>query len=123
MKKVLLVEDSVQITDLIHRYLKRGRPDIELLVANTMSEAKRLIGTRPELDLVVLDGHINGEFDGLDLLEELREWHRYSGPILTIAGNAHDREKMLEFGATHEADKTQMVSNVSAKIIEILDTP
>ncbi|MDB5266739.1 MAG: two component transcriptional regulator, winged helix family [Parcubacteria group bacterium] len=119
MKKVLLIEDNEMFVKAFKALTKHKAPEIILLTAESIWDGRALMDTHKDWDLVILDGSINAPLDGLELIEELRTWN-YEGPILTIAGTGTDRQKMLEFGATDEADKTLGPSKVIEKALEIL---
>ena len=99
MKKILIVDDHVDIRKLIRMTLEFEAYDI--VEAADAETAVSLAGTwRP--DLVLLDVMMPGAFDGLEACRRLKANPAMEGThviLLSARGQARDREAGLNAGA------------------------
>lgn len=104
-KKILIVEDDVQISKVYEIQLKKE--GFQTVTAHNGEDAiKMLIDENP--DLVTLDLMIPKK-DGFEVLEDIRDNHKdIKIPIVVISnlGQAGDKERVLSLGATEFLVKT-----------------
>lgn len=90
--RILVVEDEAVVAEVIERYLRRERYDVD--VAHDGERAlERFEATRP--DLVVLDLMLPG-MDGLEVCRRLRE--RADTPVIMLTARAEEVDKLLGLG-------------------------
>jgi two-component system OmpR family response regulator len=94
--RILVVDDDDEIRSLLHVVLTREGFDVQL--AKDASSARKILGTRSGLDLIILDIMMPGE-DGLSFCQRLRETQ--DTPILMVSARtlSIDRSIGLEMGA------------------------
>lgn len=94
-KRILLVEDDVNLAQLIGDFLSKN--GFELTLLSNGVEALRVI-TDEQFHLVILDVMLPG-MSGLDVCREVRS--RYEGPLMMFTALGSDSDQMLglELGA------------------------
>lgn len=119
MARILVVEDSPDIADLLQHYLERAGHQVDALSSglDVMPHARQ---QRP--DLVILDLMLPG-MDGLHVCQALRQDAATSGvPImmLTARGEEGDRIRGLELGADDYVVKPFSPKEVVARVAALL---
>lgn len=97
MKKILLVEDEVNIASFIERGLTEF--GYEVSIAYNGAEGWEIL-TKQGFDLLIMDV-VMPKMNGLDLCRRFRQHHGYSTPVimLTALGSTDDIVKGLDAGA------------------------
>jgi DNA-binding NtrC family response regulator len=90
MKKIAVIDDEVQITSMIEKYLKRNG-EFSVTVYNNPVSA--LSGLAKDTDVVLLD-IMMPQMNGLEVLEKLREKYPDTSVIMMTAYSTLD--KVLE---------------------------
>jgi len=90
MKKIVIVDDEVQITTMIEKYLRRDGEYIVSVYNNPISALSNISG---DVDMVFLD-IMMPQMNGLDLLEKLREKYPNLNIVMMTAYSTLD--KVLE---------------------------
>ncbi len=119
MKKILIVDDKLEVVELIAATLKGE--GYRLITASDGREALEKIGTEKP-DLVLLDV-IMPEMDGFEVLIEAKKDPKTKGiPIimLTAEGQKSDKDKGIELGAEGYIIKPFSPSHLLIKIEEIM---
>lgn len=93
-KKLLLVDDDIEITELLKELLELE--GFSVIIANNGIEA--LAKFDNTIDLILLDIMMPG-IDGLNVLKELRQKHTVPIILLTAKDNQYDKIIGLELGA------------------------
>ncbi|MFC2036134.1 response regulator transcription factor [Chloroflexota bacterium] len=95
--KVLLIEDSTEIVDIVAATLKLRWPEVEFISGLLGKEGLDLV--KKELpDIVVLDLGLP-DLDGFQVLRSIREFTDLPVVILTVRGEETDKIQGLELGA------------------------
>ena len=94
-KRVLVVDDDVNVRDVVRRYLQHAGYDVAL--AGTGEEALDVADHAPP-DLVVLDLMLPG-IDGFEVCRRLRQRGSVPVVMLTARGDEDDRIAGLQLGA------------------------
>jgi DNA-binding NarL/FixJ family response regulator len=84
--KFLIVDDHALIRDAMRAVLTDLQPDSHVLEAARADEARTLLATRPEIDLLLLDLHLP-DADGLDLLADCRDEHPATAVVVLSAAS------------------------------------
>jgi two-component system OmpR family response regulator len=115
--KILVVDDDDEIRSLLQVVLTREGFDVEL--ARDAAAARRLLGTRKAVDLIILDIMMPDE-DGLTFCERLRE--TADVPILMVSARSLsvDRSIGLEAGADDYLPKPFERRELVARVRAIL---
>lgn len=93
MKKILLVDDHINVLRLLAIELKHAGYDVDTAL-NGKEALRKIDSGNP--DLVLLD-IIMPEMNGFEMLSKLRE---YSGlPVIADSFDPHNKERALELGA------------------------
>lgn len=90
MKKILIVEDEVELANNISEILSNLDYKVSAIVDNAASALSFLEGN--QVDLVLMDILIHGEMDGIDLAYQIRE--KYDLPI--VFSTAYSGTEYLE---------------------------
>lgn len=90
-KKILLVEDDVEISDLLCQLLKREGFDIHATYDGCIAEQKAL---DEDYNLIILDIMLPGK-DGLEILKSIRA--KKNTPILMLTAKGDDLDRILGF--------------------------
>lgn len=118
-RHILVVDDEPHIGRIIQMKLERGPYRVSL--ASDGSHALELLQGDEPVDLVLLD--IMMPFvSGFDVLQEIRRYpHRESTPVimLTAKGQATDRTRALELGATDFLTKPFSPNKLLGRIDEL----
>ena len=92
---IAIIEDDPDIADLLNSYLRKD--GYRSLIAADVLSARRLIA-QSSPKMILLDLGLPGEFDGLDLLREIRS--TLTTPVMVIT--ARDR-KSTRLNSSHHA--------------------
>jgi len=115
-RRVLVVEDEVDVAHLIKHTLERGG-DVEVGIALTAEAALAKAGEAPP-DLIVLDLNLPG-FDGLELCRILRSRPASAAiPIIMVTARTteNDRIRGLEIGADDYMTKPFSPRELAARV-------
>ena len=119
MSRILVVEDSTDIAELIRHYLERAEHTVDLISSGS-EVLPRARKTPP--DLVVLDLMLPG-MDGLLVCQALRHDRSTAGiPVimLTARGEEADRVRGLELGADDYVTKPFSPKELVARVAALL---
>ncbi|MEO8664425.1 MAG: response regulator, partial [Ignavibacteria bacterium] len=95
MKKILLIDDDIKLTELLTDYLEKYNYKIDSY-DNPVDALKHLASH--QYDLVILD-YMLPEMDGFETLKELRKTNSIPVVMLTARGETTDKIIGLELGA------------------------
>ena len=115
-KKVLIVEDDINISELLRLYLEKD--GFEVLMAGDGGEGIRL-AKEGEPDLVLLDIMLPVA-DGWTVCAEIRKFSRAPIIILTAKGETFDKVTGLEMGADDYVTKPFEVKELMARVHAVL---
>ena len=112
-RKVLIVEDEVDLAKLLKRHLEDLSYTVELAFAG--DEGLRLAESKP-FDLIVLDIMLP-RMDGLEVCRRLRARRAYT-PVLMLTARATEVDKVLglEMGADDYMTKPFSVAELAARV-------
>ena len=120
--KILVVDDSTFMHSMYDMVL-RGRPGCEILHAMDGQEALDMLGSTPDIDLIVLDINMPG-INGLEFMER----YKASGlpqdvPIIIASteGTEEDTQRGLEAGAIAYLKKPFQPTDLQALVRNALD--
>ena len=115
--RVLIVEDDSIILDGLQFAL--AQEGYEVLAASTVSEALRLIGNRPEIDIYLLDVMLP-DGDGYQICREIRQKSRTPILFLTACDDEVSTVRALEQGADDYIAKPFRIRELLARMKAIL---
>lgn len=97
--KVLVIDDHPLILSAFRALIERVEEGSELVGAERADEARELLASTPDIDLILMDLML-GDVNGLELLRELRREYP-STPVMVVSASekADDMMRVLEFGA------------------------
>ena len=116
MKRILVVEDEMQIARVVRDYLRHAGFDVTVAGDGEAALASAR-GSKP--DLVVLDLGLPGR-DGLDVTRELRRSSNVPIVVLTARGDESDRIVGLELGADDYVVKPFSPKELVARVRAVL---
>jgi two-component system phosphate regulon response regulator PhoB len=120
MKKVLIVDDQVEVRDLVEVTLRSG--DYQVFQAESGEEAIEIARTE-KTDLIIMDIMMPGGMDGFEATRALKndpETKDCTIIILTAKGQKADREKGVDAGADHYLVKPFSPLELIKKTEEVL---
>lgn len=97
--KVLVIDDHPLILSAFRALIERVEEGSELIGAERADEARALLATTPDFDLILMDLMLI-DVNGFELLRELRRDHPTT-PVMVVSASekADDMMRVLEFGA------------------------
>ena len=108
MQKLLIVDDSAPVRDIIRRLVQASDVDVEnILEAGSGEQALELLEAHPDISVVLTDLGMP-EMDGLELLSEVRQqFDSKQLPVvaLTLVGQQDQGQMALERGANEHLCK------------------
>ncbi len=109
---ILVVEDEVPILRFLRAVL--AAPAYKLIEAQTGREGLAMAGSHNP-DLVLLDLGLPDQ-DGLEVLQQLREWSRV--PVIVVSARGHEKDKIsaLDSGADDYLTKPFNTGELQARI-------
>ena len=116
MARILIVEDTDQLAQLIHREVSAAGYDV--ILAGTGNEAL-VLHEREQPDLIVLDWMLPG-LDGIEVLRRIRETSPTPVLMLTARSEEIDRVMGLEIGADDYLTKPFSMRELLARIRALL---
>ena len=104
--KLLLADDHSLFKDAFNVYIERSWPDATIYQAQDMNDVMKILETRTDIDIVLLDFHMPG-MDNLKGLAKIRK-KCPSLPVVLMSGLAtrRDVEEALAMGAQGYFPKT-----------------
>jgi len=118
MKKVLLVEDDLNLQNLYTKYLTSEGFDV--LTARDKDEGLKL-ALEKDVSFILLDVILASNTNGLDLLDELRSTEKGQAiPVVILTNVAKDEEKdrALKLGAKEYLVKASSSPEEVVKIVK-----
>jgi DNA-binding response OmpR family regulator len=117
LASILIIDDDDEIRSLLQVILTRE--DFDVRQAKDIPAARRILGARNEVDLIILDVMMPGE-DGLSFCQRLRETQ--DTPILMVSARtlSIDRSIGLEMGADDYLPKPFERHELVARVKAIL---
>ena len=112
MKKILIIEDELQIAELEKDYLELSDFAVTIETDGTEGEKKAMSG---EYDLLILDVMLPGE-NGFKICEKFRE--KYLTPVIMVSAKKEDIDKIhgLGMGADDYMTKPFSPSELVARV-------
>ena len=120
-KKVLIVEDNLDMREMFHLYLKLE--GFTVVTASDGREGLYMAGTeRP--DLIITDINMPN-LDGIEMVKQLRAQPELKDiPIIVLtAFGIVERDNAIKAGANRAADKPIHIESLMKDINELLDQP
>ncbi len=114
--RILVVDDDVDVSEVVERYLRREGFEVET-VADGRTAVDRALADPP--DLVVLDLMLPG-LDGLEVCRRLRALAPIPVIMLTARGDESDRVIGLELGADDYVAKPFSPKELVARVRAVL---
>ncbi len=120
MAKILLIEDDVELTCSVERWLSDEHYTVE--VANSGKEGLALI-MGSSFDVIVLDWHMP-DISGLEILKEYRK-EQGATPIIMLTGKTSvaEKETCFDAGADDYLTKPFSMKELSARLRALLRRP
>lgn len=126
-KKILLVDDSPNMRNIVRRFLTSQNVDCEFTEAGNGEEADRLLQEHYALDrpfdLVVLDWMMP-KFSGYEFLKKMRsvEMFRETPAVIMLTAEtyAEQIEACLKFGVSAYLTKPFTEEQIATKVKEVL---
>jgi two-component system KDP operon response regulator KdpE len=112
MKKILIIDDEIQIRKMLKMALEAADFKIET-AGNGLEGLQKLARWRP--DLVILDLSLPDE-DGLQILKRIRQWSKTPVIVLTARNTEEDKVRLLDAGADDYMTKPFGVEELLARI-------
>jgi len=122
MKKILIVDDRLEVRELVEVTLRAK--DYEILQASTGQKALEIVQVEKP-DLILMDIMMPGGMDGLEatrILKNNPDTKDCTIIILTAKGQMTDREKGLEAGADDYFVKPFSPLDLIKKVEEALES-
>ena len=118
-KKILIVEDNLDMREVLHLYLKTEGFDV--VVASDGREGLYLARAEKP-DLIITDLHMPN-LDGLTLVKELRTEPAFKDtPIIVFtAFSREDRDSAIRAGANRAVDKPTHFDSLIDDVQELLE--
>lgn len=120
MKKILIVDDQIEVRDLVEVTLRIG--DYQILQAKSGKEALE-IARAEKPDLILMDIMMPGGIDGLEVTRILKNNHETKQCkiiMLTAKGQEIDRKRGIEAGADDYFAKPFSPLELMTKVEEAL---
>ena len=116
MEKILMIDDDVQLTELVHEFL--GSQKYEVISKHTPEEGLEFL-KKNVVDIIILDIMLPG-MDGFQVLRKIREEISIPVIMLTARGEVTDRIVGLELGADDYLPKPFEPRELLARIQSII---
>ena len=115
MKKVLIMEDELNIRSFVVINLKRAGYDV--IEAGNGQEALDAIAANPDVGVAILDIMVPGDFDGFEVCRRIRATNKQMGIImLTARTQEMDKVTGLMTGADDYVTKPFSVVELTARV-------
>lgn len=119
--RILVVEDDHKIANALKRGLEQESFAVDVVYDGDDGEA---MATTEEYDLIILDRMLPGNYDGLSIVQTLREAQNHIPVLLlTAKDKVHDRVEGLNAGADDYLVKPFAFTELLARIRALLRRP
>lgn len=106
--KLLVVEDDVEISRFIQKFMKNHFDIWDCYSSDTFYERLE----QNKYDIIIMDIALSGEKDGLQLTKELRKMDEYKDtPIIAMSAHVFEKDKVNAFNAGVDHFLAKPVSN------------
>jgi DNA-binding response OmpR family regulator len=106
--KLLVVEDDVEISRFIQKFMKNHFDIWDCYSSDTFYERLK----QNQYDIIIMDIALSGEKDGLQLTKELRQMDDYKDtPIIAMSAHVFEKDKINAFNAGVDHFLAKPVSN------------
>lgn len=116
MKKILMIEDDLELAEILSEYLEQF--DFKIITEDDPFKAISILKLEP-FDLVILDLTLPG-MDGLEVCEAIREKQDIPIIISSARSDLSDKVKALEIGADDYLPKPYDPRELEARIYSVL---
>jgi DNA-binding NtrC family response regulator len=122
MKNIMIIDDEIEITDILQRYLNRKENIQAVSFSNPDAALEDM--KRKNYDLILCD-IMMPTTDGFDILKAIKSFHPQTKVILMTAYNTYKKqEKAQEFEADGYLTKPfNSMQNVQNTILATLEKP
>ncbi len=118
MAKVMLLEDDPTMRSLLQTLLEMEGFEIALGSGNTETLIDDLRRQKP--DLVLMDVHLAGEVNGIDLLKEIRSDEEIAHVRVILISGMNYEQDALAAGANGFLQKPYMIDDLLKMVREVL---
>ena len=119
--RVLIIEDDHKIANALKKALTREKYAVD--VSYDGDDGFGMATTEP-YDILIVDRMIPGEYNGIDIIKEMRQLKIHTPVILlTALGSTHDKTKGLDSGADDYLVKPFALAELLARIRALLRRP
>lgn len=119
-KSVLIVEDDMILTVVLERYLKK----LGCMVSAKAQSGEEAIDKAKEHgpDLIFMDIKLNGEIDGIEAMNKIREFSEV--PVIYLTGNSDSatKERAQETQYTDYLVKPVMLPDIRNSILNLFNS-
>lgn len=112
MKKILIIEDDINIAEMERDYLKLNGYEVEIIQDGAQGLKLALQGV---YDVVIVDLMLPGK-DGFEITKEIRK--KFEIPIIVVSARSQDIDKIrgLDYGADDYLTKPFSPSELTARV-------
>ncbi len=116
--RVLIIDDSAEVTEAISVCLQLRWPEATIVVAVEGTRGLRVLETE-SFDMVLLDINLP-DIDGFEILKRIRSFSNVPTVILTVRGREEDQNKGLDMGADDYIVKPFSPRDLVARVNAVL---
>ena len=116
IKKVLVIDDNIDIQETFFKVLKYLIKDVDVLQAFTIWEAKKFFTENLDIDLIIVDAQLSSEgiAETIELIKEFRKI--FKGPMIAASTNLELNKRLVKSGCNYQTPKDDII-NVLKKIL------
>ncbi len=118
MAKVMLMEDDSTMRSLLQTLLEMEGFEVALGSGNTDTLIDDLRRQKP--DLILMDVHLAGEINGIDLLKEIRSDEEIAHARVILISGMNYEQDALAAGADGFLQKPYMIDDLLNMVREVL---
>ena len=118
-KKILIVEDNLDMRELLHLYLKSD--GFTIVTAGDGREGLYMARAE-DPDLILTDIHMP-DLDGIEMVKQLRTQKKFKEtPIIVLTAFGHEeRDRAIRAGANRAVDKPTDLESLVNDVNELLE--
>ncbi len=119
--QIVIVDDHPLFRNALRQALENSLGEVAILEAGNMEDLSAVLGTKPDIDLVLLDLSMPG-VKGFSGIMFLRAQHpELPVVVVSAAEDARTIKRCLEFGASGYVPKSKPVEMIRDAITRVLD--
>jgi len=112
VKKVLVVDDNIDIQETFFQVLEYFIKGVEILRAYTVREAKEFFMENSDINLIVMDAQLSTEgiAETVEIIKKFRK--TFKGPMIAASTSLELNKRLVKAGCDYQTPKDDIIDTL-----------